>query len=200
MVSHGIYSEIKLNFSFNAGLQRNNLDDQLLTVVRRAIYSTSVGYTVNDRLNISTNYANFSTNTRQIQMRRELFADSLEYFQVTRSGGANINYQLPGKVVSHNFFLNNNVQDATDSENNSSTFFNLTAGHQVKISKAWGLTTTYTMNPQQDHGYNQLDYRADHRSKSNAIGGKSTHNFLDQLTQCLSGRRYSKQDFQSEMD
>ncbi len=136
----------KVNMALNGGVQRNNLDDQLLSRVRRIIYSTSVNYAVSERLNVASNYANFSTTTRQSQLRRELLADSLEYFQVTRSGGVNLNYQTNGELVSHNLFLNTNIQDATDSEDNSSTFYNLTGGHQVRIAQDWGLTTSYTMN------------------------------------------------------
>ena len=82
-------------------------------------------------------------------MRTELFTDTLEYFQVTRSGSFNANYAIGRTPDSGNaLMLSVNAQDATDSDYNDSQFYSLSLGNQLKILKEWsvGVSATYNRN------------------------------------------------------
>ncbi|MEO9964867.1 MAG: hypothetical protein ABJF11_03710 [Reichenbachiella sp.] len=143
----------KVNVAMNAGLQHNNLDNQLTAQVRRGIFSSNVSYAPNEKLNFNVSYSNFNSSTQQSQLRPDILTDTLEFFQVTRNGSINVNYQTNKEVgLNHTLFLSSSIQDATDSESNSSTFYNATLGHQVRIGNAWSLGLTYTYNRNQSVG------------------------------------------------
>ena len=136
--------ERKLTVSTNGGVQQSTKENAVL----RVIYGVNMNYSASDRLSLSGNYANFSTTTRQTQIQTDILVDSLQYFQVTRSGGFNANYRLGSTDSPKTLFLSANIQDATDSQNNSSTFYNLNAGQQMKIAGDWqfSLSGSYNKN------------------------------------------------------
>lgn len=145
-VSWGMFQQ-KVNVALNAGVQKNNLDNQLTSEVARVIFSGNINYTPSEKLNMNVTYSNFNSSTRQTQLRPDILQDTLQFFQLTRSGTVNFNYQTNKTVgLNHSLFLSSNIQDASDSESTSSIFFNLTGGHQMKIGDGWSVSTSYTYN------------------------------------------------------
>lgn len=134
----------KVNISTNAGVQTSSKE----TSVVRVIYSVNLNYNASQRLTLNSSYSNFSTTTRQTQIQRDRLVDSLEYFQVTRNLTANVNYKLGNESNPITLLLSSNIQDATDSENNSSTFYSVSVGEQMKVLKEWqlGISGAYNKN------------------------------------------------------
>ena len=122
----------KVNVAVAAGFQRNNLDDTQQQQVIRAVSSLNVNYAVNDKLNLTTNFANFNTSTNQVQF---IQIDSLEYFQVTKNAGFGANYRLGKGKVRQNLMFNSSWQDANDSQDNASQVLNFNTGHQMAFTK-----------------------------------------------------------------
>lgn len=135
----------KLSLSANAGVQRNNLDAQLSAQVVRVIFSSSAGINFGDRLNTSLSYSNFSTDTRQTLLQTDLLSDTLEFFQVTRSGTVNATY-LIGSTKQNSLFASISLQDATDSDASQSLFTNLNAGYSMILKKIWSLNLSGSYN------------------------------------------------------
>jgi len=133
----------KMNISTNAGVQQSIKEENS---VQRAIYGVNMNYNVNERLSVNTNYANFATTTRQSQIQRDILVDSLEYFQVTRSGSVNANLKFGGESSGKTLFVAASLQDAFDSGNNASTFFNMNIGQQMKIAEQWQLSVSASFN------------------------------------------------------
>jgi hypothetical protein len=134
----------KVSVATNAGLQTSDKE----TSVVRVIYSLNLNYNASQRLTLNSSYSNFSTTTRQTQIQRDRLVDSLEYFQVTRNLTANINYKLGNESNPIILMLSSNIQDATDNQNNSSTFYSLSIGEQMKILREWqfGVSGAYNKN------------------------------------------------------
>lgn len=138
----------KLSIGTNAGFQQTTKENSVV----RVIYSVNAAYNSGQRLNVNSTFSNFSTTTRQTQIRTELFTDTLEYFQVTRSGSFNVNYAIGRTPNSGNtVMLAVNAQDATDSDYNDSHFYSLSVGNQLKVLKEWsiGISATYNRNMSQ---------------------------------------------------
>lgn len=139
--------EQKVNVAVNAGFQHNNLDNQLTAKVTRAIFSSNVSYAPSQKINLNVSYSNFNSSTSQTQLRADILSDTLEFFQITRSGSVNVNYQTNKELgTNHSIFMSSSIQDATDSEDNSSTFYNATLGHQMNMGNGWTFGLTYTYN------------------------------------------------------
>ena len=113
---------------------------------RSVIYAGNMNYNSGNRLSLNTSYSNFSTTTRQVQIQRDIRIDSLEYFQVTRSGSFNANYKLGKENSSVALLLSANAQDATDNQDNASTFYSFNLGQQMKILGQWQLAVTASYN------------------------------------------------------
>lgn len=137
--------EGRVSLSANAGVQRNNLENQLAAQVSRFIFSTSASVAVSERLNTSIAYSNFSTDTRQTLLQDDLLSDTLEFFQVTRNGTVTANYTL-GDAKQSNVFGTLSLQDATDSDGNASIFTNANVGFSTVINTVWRLNTSANYN------------------------------------------------------
>lgn len=148
-VAWGMFKQ-KVNIALNAGIQTNNLNNQLTADVARVIFSSNVNYIASEKFNVNVNYSNFNSSTKQSQLQTDILVDSLEFFQLTRSGTVNLTYQTNREIgLNHSLFLSTTLQDASDSENTSSTFFNVTAGHQMRIGQGWSVGLSYTYNKSQ---------------------------------------------------
>jgi hypothetical protein len=131
----------KIGISLNAGVQEN--DDEQKVV--RGIYSIAVNYGA-ERFNSSVNYSNFSTSTRQSQIQRDIFSDTLEYFQVTRNASLMLAYSLGNseKPTSLNFTAS--AQDATDNNASASQFFSFSLGAQKPLADQLQVRLAGTLN------------------------------------------------------
>lgn len=132
----------KLNISTNAGLQQSAKENSVV----RVIYAINLNYNATQRLSLSSTYSNFSTTTRQTQIQRSSLVDSLEYFQVTRNYGVNVNYKLGQEGNPKTLFLAASMQDATDNRNTASTFYSLSAGEQMKLAQHWQVSISGCYN------------------------------------------------------
>jgi hypothetical protein len=132
----------KVNLSTNAGLQQSTKENSVV----RVIYAVNMNFNSGQRLSLTSSYSNFSTTTRQLQIQRDIRVDSLEYFQVTRSGSFNANYKLGQASSSTSLILSLNAQDATDNQDNSSTFYSFNMGPQMKLLGQWQLAVTASYN------------------------------------------------------
>jgi hypothetical protein len=139
----------KINISTNAGVQKSTNETSMV----RVIYTVNVTYNSSKRLTLNTSYSNFSTTTRQTQIQRDVLIDTLEYFQVTRNAAVNLNYKLGSGQNERALLVTANVQDATDSDNNASTFYTLTVGHQMKINGDWQFVANGSYNKNMAQGF-----------------------------------------------
>lgn len=142
-LSWGMFQR-KIDISTNAGIQTSNDESSVV----RVIYALNANFNMNERLNLSSSYSNFSTSTRQTQIQRDMLTDTLEYFQVTRTASVNMNYKIGDAKYGRTLMVSANVQDATDSQQNASTFYSLNVGHQMKIANQWqfALSAAYNKN------------------------------------------------------
>ena len=132
----------KVNISTNAGVQQTTSEEAVV----RVIYAVNVNYLASKNFTVNSSYSNFSTTTRQTQIRADLRTDTLQYFQVTRSGNVSMNYRLGTEQNPNSLVLSANIQDATDSRNNSSTFYSLSFGDQIKLAQVWNVSIAASMN------------------------------------------------------
>lgn len=136
----------KVNISTNIGVQQSLQEE---SNVRRVIYGINANYNPGERWSLASSYANFSTTTRQVRLQRDILIDSLEYFQVTRSGNLNIHYRLGNTTGDHKLFIAASLQDASDNGDNASTFLNLNVGEQMKIADNWQVSISASYNRNQ---------------------------------------------------
>jgi hypothetical protein len=118
----------KVNVSASAGIQNNNLNADKISRMTRGIFSANVSYVPTQNLNLSANFANFSSSTR---FSETLFLDSLNYIQVTRNAGLNVNYSMGDEQLRHMIFAMGNYQDVNDSQDNASTLYIINGGYQI---------------------------------------------------------------------
>lgn len=140
----------KMNISMGAGVQKNNLDDALASRMKRLIGNVNWTYMISNKLNVNACYSNFTSNTKinntrltANQLGLHQNADSLAYNQITNSASGGVNYNTGSDKVKHAVFANGNYQRAKDSQENSSTFYNLTTGYQQNIIPA-GMNITFS--------------------------------------------------------
>ena len=87
----------------------------------------------------NTSVNNSKVTANQLSLTQNV--DSLKYTQVTQSANAGINYNTGGEVIRHVVYMNVAIQKANDSEENSSTFYNVSSGYQTTY-KPLGISGT----------------------------------------------------------
>ncbi len=145
----------RLSLSVNGGVQQNNLDNQLTAQQIRLIFSSSASWNISEKLQLTGTYGNFNSSTRQVQLQEDILADSLEFFQVSRNGGFNVNYQMGTKENPVLFRLNAMLQDATNSENNTSTFVSNNLSIQKRLLN-WNVSITGVSNINRTEQYESV--------------------------------------------
>jgi hypothetical protein len=140
----------KINISAGAGLQRNNLSNELLCRMNRFLGSVNLSYLVNKKLNVFASYSNFTSSTRTNNTRISANQlgliqnpDSLAYDQITNSANGGINYNTGTQNIRHVFFSNAAYQKANDNHQNGSVFYNTTSGYQLGLLSA-GLNINFS--------------------------------------------------------
>lgn len=93
--------EGKMNIAANIGTQRNNLNDQKISTMRRFIGALNVNIAPSPKWNISGSYSNFQTFTRirsQFERINQLTPyenlDTLNFVQLTQSASLNTSYLI----------------------------------------------------------------------------------------------------------
>lgn len=156
------FFESKLNIGINAGGQRNNLDNDKISGMKRFVTSVNSSYSPSPKWNISGNYSNFSSYTyirsefddiNQVNPYEEL--DTLNFTQLTQSTSINTFYSLgdpADKEKRKSISLNLNYQKAAEkqttiNQNGGSDFYNgnISYIHSI-IPKALSITTSLAGN------------------------------------------------------
>jgi hypothetical protein len=136
----------KLNISTSYGKQIDNLKNDKISKMGRDIAGFNVVYVPTPKLNFTANYSNFSSSTTY---DATLFLDSLNYLQVTRNGSLGANYIFGNAQTNRMVYALANYQDVNDPDGNSSTFYTVSSGYQLRFnSSGLSLNTgaTYTNN------------------------------------------------------
>jgi hypothetical protein len=136
----------KVNLGVNVGTQRNNLDNEKLSSMKRLIGSFNIGYAATPRLNLAGSYSNFRTFTNirsKFVQINELTPydnlDTLDYTQISQSANLNIAYILSSEESKRqNINVNVSFQDATDEQggveqNSGSQFYNLNMAYNLNL-------------------------------------------------------------------
>lgn len=153
----------KLSLNGSVGSQRNNLNDQNLSTLRRASGSINVQVVPHPKLNLSLAYSNFQSFTRirdQFQIINQLtpfdnLRDSLNFTQISQNANASINYQVINRPNHRQFWnANANVQIASgegggDNTGAGTIFYNASTSYNFNWSKL-GFTTVLAVNYSQN--------------------------------------------------
>ena len=135
----------KVNFAFNIGKQRNNLDKSKLSTMQRWVGSANLNWQATEKLNLGVNYSNFQTYTnirsqfQTINNSPYQLIDTLNYVQVSQSLNLNANYILTSneKTQQHVMF-NGSAQKTTDEQGGKrletgSVFYNVSLAYAYTI-------------------------------------------------------------------
>ena len=129
----------KMNLSLNVGTQRNNLDKSKLTTTHRLISSANINYNPIEKLNLTASYSNFTTNSKiQSKFNPLQQLDSLDYYQLTQSANAGVNYSFGNKERKKGVSLNGAYQVAGDNLSNpgqggKNSFYNVNFSYRYSI-------------------------------------------------------------------
>jgi hypothetical protein len=145
----------KVSLAANVGSQRNNLQNQNASNLRRLVGSINAGIVPSEALNVNVTYSNFQSFTRirsQFERINQLtpydFLDTLDYVQVSQTANANVSYQL-GKgesaQVLNGSLSYNQSDDRQGAQNTFSYFYNASTGYS-RTFKPLQLQVTASLN------------------------------------------------------
>lgn len=152
----------KINIAVNVGTQRDNLDGSKISTMRRWVSSVNLGFTPNEKLNVSTSYSNFQTYTNirsqfvdinQLTPYDNL--DTLNFTQIAQNLNLNANYVLPGSDKKRqNLSANVSIMKAADEQggtkqNTGSVFYNMNTAYSLNIVPK-NLTLSASINVSQN--------------------------------------------------
>ncbi|MBO9585417.1 MAG: hypothetical protein J7574_14735 [Flavobacterium sp.] len=135
--SQTLYKD-KLSLNLNLGLQKDNLDKQKQSQMKRLVSSISADFRANQKLNFNVNYSNFQsfTNSRNQfdyinQTSQYEYLDTLNYRQVSQNAALTVNYLLKNdKRQKQAFNATFSMQDAVNQQEGktiaggASTYYN----------------------------------------------------------------------------
>ncbi len=135
--SQTLYKD-KLSLNLNLGLQKDNLDKQKQSQMKRLVSSISADFRANQKLNFNINYSNFQsyTNSRNQfdyinQTNQYEYLDTLNFRQVNQNAALTVNYLLKNdKKQKQAFNATFSMQDAVNQQEGktiaggSSTYYN----------------------------------------------------------------------------
>ncbi|WP_374172358.1 hypothetical protein [Flavobacterium tructae] len=128
----------KVSLALNLGLQKDNLEKQKESQMKRLVTSANVDLRPNQKLNLNLNYSNFQsfTNSRNQfdyinQVSNYEYLDTLNFRQVNQNLGLTVNYLLKNdkqlkKAISANFSMQDavNQQQGKTVAGGASTYYN----------------------------------------------------------------------------
>ncbi|GAA4278349.1 TonB-dependent receptor [Aquimarina mytili] len=137
--------ENKVNVSFNAGLQRDDLDNTKSTQLQRVVSAINVGYNASEKLTLSGGYSNFQSYTNiknQFDFINEVSQfdnlDTLDFQQTSQNANLNANYILKDtETQKRNLNIALSFQNAVNKqggqtiENGDSNFYNGSASYTI---------------------------------------------------------------------
>ena len=151
----------KVQLAVNLGLERNNLDDDKLSTIKKTVGAFNINFSPSPKWNIATSYSNFTsfTNIRSDfdyinQVNPILPLDTLNFTQLTQSANTNISY-LIGDVsnTEKKQFLNLNfsaqiaANEQEGNPNSGSEFYNGNVSYSLSlIPQNTTITTSLNAN------------------------------------------------------
>ncbi|OMQ13415.1 hypothetical protein [[Flexibacter] sp. ATCC 35103] len=135
----------KVTLALNLGLQKDNLEKQKESQMKRLVTSINADFRPNQKLNLNFNYSNFQsyTNSRNQfdyinQVSNYEYLDTLNFRQVNQNIGLTANYLLKNdkkikKAISANFSMQDaeNQQQGRTIEGGASTYYNSALTYSV---------------------------------------------------------------------
>ncbi|WP_298778389.1 hypothetical protein [uncultured Polaribacter sp.] len=151
----------KINYSFNIGYQRDDLENQKEQTTSRTVGSVNATYTASDKLTITGSYSNFSTFTNaRVNQFDNINDDNLldnideqfDYKQLSQNANINVNYVLSKKEdLQQNLNLNYALADVANEQDgivrigDASTFHNMNTSYTLGFPKQ-SLNITTALN------------------------------------------------------
>lgn len=149
----------KVNLTFNAGIQRDNLDNKKAQTTNRLVGTLNMNIKFNDRFTTSINFSNQTTTTNvnpdqfiQInQVNPELNqVDQINYRQLSRNASFNANYALPDtKRTKRTFALNYAFNQVANEQGGVIRLGQLSSFHNVNtfyslfwVKSKWALNSS----------------------------------------------------------
>ncbi|WP_109436580.1 hypothetical protein [Aquimarina sp. AU119] len=135
--------ENKVNIAFNAGLQRDDLDNTKSTQLQRVVSAVNLTYNASEKLSLSGGYSNFQSYTNikdQFDFINEVSQidnlDTLDFQQISQNANLNTNYILTDtETRKRNLNIALSFQNAVNKqggrtvENGDSNFYNGSASY-----------------------------------------------------------------------
>ena len=137
----------KISFSTNIGGQRDNLDNNKIATMRRLVGSANLGFTPNQKWNISLGYSNFQSFANINPQIKRLTAltpydnlDTLNYVQISQSMQGSVMHILTStaernSTVSVSGSLQQSGEKRGESNSAGPTFYNANAAYGLNFLK-----------------------------------------------------------------
>ncbi|NJN28765.1 MAG: hypothetical protein HC819_23680 [Cyclobacteriaceae bacterium] len=150
-----------MQLAVNVGFERNNLDDDKLSTMKKTVGSVNMNYSPSPKWNFAASYSNFTsfTNIRPlydttIYNQNVERIDTLNFTQLTQSANANVSYLIgdPADTDKKQFLnLNASAQLAANEQqgnpNSGSSFYNGNISYTISlVPKNMSITVAATGN------------------------------------------------------
>lgn len=150
----------KVNVAINAGVQRDDLENQKISKMKRFVGAINLTYKPTEKLNLTSSYSNFQTftnirsqfvNINQLTPYDNL--DTLNFTQLSQSASLNGNYLLPSKKdFRQSLNVNTSLQISEDTQggvqqNSGSQFLAINTSYNFNITpKQFGAAVVFNLN------------------------------------------------------
>ncbi|WP_159090906.1 hypothetical protein [Aquimarina aquimarini] len=135
----------KVNITFNAGLQKDDLDNTKSTQLQRVVSAVTIGYNASEKLSITGGYSNFQSFTNiknQFDYINEVSQgdnlDTLDFQQISQNANLTANYSIKDtETQKQNFTIGLSFQNAVNKqneqivENGDSNFYNANTSYSL---------------------------------------------------------------------
>lgn len=143
----------KINVMTNAGLQKNNLNNQKAASMLRTVYNVNLNFLLSPKFTINTQFANYNTTTQTTRFTQSGVAgntlESLFYLQVNRSMGVGLNYNFKRPSTNQNLIGNISIQNASNTQKNNSSFHIYNISYLISwpilnlsLTSSWNMTNS----------------------------------------------------------
>ena len=151
----------KMQLAVNVGFERNNLDDDKLSTMKKTVGSINANYSPSPKWNFAASYSNFTSFTNIRSEFEDInnvnpvqLLDTLNFTQLTQSANANVSYLIgdPANAERKQFLnLNASAQLAANEQqgnpNAGSSFYNGNISYTISlVPKNMSITAAVTSN------------------------------------------------------
>lgn len=148
----------KVNVTASGGVQRDNLDENKVSSMRRLVSALNVNYMPSQRLNVAASWSGFQTHTNIRSQFQEINAltpydnaDTLNFTQISRNASLSGMYTMGrSEAVRQHLHFNMSWQDAADQQgqakqHSGTTIYSVNAGYSCNIVPR-NMTVAFTFN------------------------------------------------------